>query len=100
MEKIKRLLDNPESYEWDFEIFVGSTSSYDLESEMMVLDPDGYDDPECPEPAKERGFSLFLSVAQVQDVVSNLENQCKRSDLDLRLKALRYYHVNDAFFVL
>jgi len=100
LEKIKQLLDNPESYEWDFEIFVRSTSSYDLESEMLVLDPDGYDDPECPEPAKERGFSLFLSVAQVQDVVSNLESKCKKSDLVLRLKALRYYHENDAFLVV
>jgi len=81
LEKIKQLLENPESYESDFDIFFRSTSSYDLESEMLVLDPDGYGDPECPEPAKERGFSLFLTVTQVQDVVSNLESQCKRSDL-------------------
>lgn len=98
--KIKDLLYDPEQYEWNHEVFVRSSSSYDLESQVLILDAEEYDDPECPEPVMERGFSSFLSVAQIQDIVSNIESQCKGSDLDLRLKALRHYQNNDAFYVV
>ena len=98
--KIRELLYDPEKYEWDHDVFIRSTSSYDLESEVLVLDMEEYDVPECPESLKKRGLCPFLSVAQIQDIVSNLESQCKGSDLVLRLKALRCYQINDAFYVV
>jgi len=95
---IKDILLNPEKLEWDHDVFIGTGSELDLGGNVLVIDSEEFDDPELPAPAKKRGLSLFLSVSQVQDVVSNLEAQRNGSGLALRLEALKYYYNNDAFY--
>jgi hypothetical protein len=95
---IKDILLDPEKYEWDHDVFINTGNVLDIETEVLIIDSQEFDYSELPKPTTERGLSSFLSISQIQDVISNLEAQRNGSDLILRLKALVYYYENDAFY--
>ncbi|MDA8453805.1 hypothetical protein M4R22_03410 [Acidovorax sp. GBBC 3334] len=46
---------------------------------------------------KKSGFQPYLTKEDIEDVIFNLEEQVENPTFNEKLKAIRYFHENDAF---
>lgn len=97
---LSKLLEEAEEYEWFFDIYVPDDIELTGETKVVVLDDDDEDErDEFDEPLYPRkiGFHLLMSISQLLDVISNIEENNDISDLSITIKAINYYYENDAF---
>jgi hypothetical protein len=84
---------------WDYALYIpASNPSWLPDMPVMVLDPEESDDPDDdPDEAKKNNLKYALTISSVQDVVDNARAQDANADLNILIKALKYYYDNDAF---
>ncbi len=97
---IDDLLNNPDNFDWADEVFILSSEHINAKSQVYVLDIEDSTNSNKLDDIIGRGFKRFLSVAQIQDVVSNLEQQYKAATIEQRISSLQYYCKNDSFISL
>lgn len=99
---LEKVLLNIDNLPWEYALYIPSTSSNWLaDMPVMVLDPEETDDPDDdPDEAKKNGLKYALTISSVQDVVENIRMQNEKADLDLLIKALKYYYDNDSFMAV
>ncbi|UNL87566.1 DUF7716 domain-containing protein [Priestia koreensis] len=96
---LRNVLLNATDLNWDDSLFLSSNDDkWSLISECYLYNLDHLDDDdEIPKFARDNDFKYVLSIADVQDIVSNAQQQLiKCSELDL-FNAFYYYFKNDAF---
>ncbi|MDD1795190.1 hypothetical protein LRP50_18845 [Enterovibrio sp. ZSDZ42] len=97
---VNELLGNVESLDWELELYFRSDQPLDENSSFLVINDedeelrDANDEPLYP---KERGFNHFLSVANAQDVMSNIIRQNQEVSSKRFIEALVYFFEHDAF---
>ncbi|MCT7375981.1 DUF7716 domain-containing protein [Chelativorans salis] len=89
-----------EAQSWSSWVYLDDAATLTGETDVLVIDPDeaelGNDD-FTPLVVQEAGYSEFLSIADMQSVVSNLSQQISEPSLDQKIQALQHYFANDAF---
>ncbi len=87
---------------WEYALYIPSSDAdWSSNMECMILDPEETDDPDDdPDMAKNNGLKYALTISAVQDVVENIISQNKNADMEMLIKALKYYYDNDAFINL
>ena len=87
---------------WEYALYIPASSPGWLpDMSVMVLDPDETDDPDDdPDEAKDNGLKYALTISSVQDIVNNARSQKANVDMNVLIKALKYYYDNDAFITL
>jgi hypothetical protein len=89
-----------ESLEWNLYVYIDSSTAISMASLIMIInddeesDRDENDEPMYP---RSKGYNSFLSVADLQDVKSNLAEQKPNFIINELIEAVKYYYENDAF---
>ena len=96
---LKQILSNPETFSWDFALYMNGSPNWSEDAVCAVLDPDDSEDPGKIPPmfAKEHGLRYILDMASVQDIVSNAGQQIVNPSMQTLVKAFNYYVEFDAF---
>ena len=99
---IENILQNIEHLQWhDALYFPKYDQSWKKDMPIMVLDPEDSEDPDDdPLVVKENGFVYMLTVSSAQDVMRNLLSQHESADIEVKLKALKYYFDRNAYISL
>ena len=87
---------------WEYALYIPAlTPCWLKDMPVMVLDPEETDDPDDdPDEACKNGLKYALTISCLQDVVENARAQDCSVNLDILIKALKYYYDNDAFITL
>ena len=99
---LANMLSNIQQLPWEYALYIATPEANWLgDTKCMVLDPEETDDPDDdPVAAKANGFKYVLTISEVQDIVENIHAQRKNAEVDMLIKALKYYYDNDAFITL
>lgn len=97
--ELRQILEGIESFEWDQALYFAKPSDYSLGAKCCVLDPDETEDLDGDTYTFAKNNNLFycLSIADVQSVLDNAEQQLKNVSIGDFHKAFIYYLENDAF---
>ena len=83
---------------WEYALYIPAlTPCWLKDMPVMVLDPEETDD---PDEACKNGLKYALTISCLQDVVENARAQECSVNLDILIKALKYYYDKDAFITL
>lgn len=99
---LAEVLKNIDDLPWDYSFYI-PVKDIDWAENMkcMVLDPEEAEDPDGdPDAAKKNGVKFALTINCVQGVTDNLKAQGGSANLELKIKALKYYYDNDAYITL
>lgn len=95
---LQTVLVNAKDFNWEDSLFLSGSEEWSLSSKCYLFNLDDLDDDEeLPKFALDNNFKYVLSIADVQDIVDNAQQQlmeCSESDL---FDAFKYYYKNDAF---
>lgn len=95
---LQTVLVNAKDFNWEDSLFLSGSEEWSLSSKCYLFNLDDLDDDEeLPKFALDKNFKYVLSIADVQDIVDNAQQQlmeCSESDL---FDAFKYYYKNDAF---
>ncbi|MFT4929082.1 MAG: hypothetical protein ACI8WB_005212 [Phenylobacterium sp.] len=99
---LSKVLLNIDNLPWEYALYIPSVNAgWSRDIKCMVLDPEETEDPDDdPDEAKNNGMKYALGISDVQDVMENILAQKRTLDLNLQIKALKYYYDNDAFIEL
>ena len=98
--KLKDVLLNVKKLSWEDSLFLPKDKNWSLDSVGYLFNLDDLEeDEEMPKFALDNHLSYVLSVADIQDIVDNANQQRQCSELDL-FQAFLYYYDNDAFITL
>lgn len=86
---LREIIERVESLEWDHLLFAPG-DELSLITPVAVIEDDGITE-------VYEGMRYFLGVQDVQSIVKNLQQQILKPDPEQILKAIKYYHENDAF---
>jgi hypothetical protein len=96
--ELRNILLNPFEFNWEDSLFLSRSEDWTLSSKCYLFNLDDLeDDEELPKFALENDFKYMFSIADVQDIVNNAQQQlivCSEKNL---LDAFYYYYKNDAF---
>lgn len=82
----------------DAALFLPDDVGWALDTLGAILAVDRYDDGQADPPfARQRGLRRALSMAQVQDIVANAQQQIADPTPEQLLTAFLFYHDRDAF---
>ncbi|QFT87271.1 hypothetical protein FIU87_01215 [Bacillus sp. THAF10] len=96
--ELREVLLNATDFNWEDSLFLSSSEKWSLSSQCFLFNLDDLeDDEDLPKFAIDSDFIYVLSMADVQDIVDNAQQQLlKCSELEL-FQAFHYYIKNDAF---
>lgn len=99
---LAKVLSEAENLPWEYALYIPKSSpSWQQHMSVMVLDPEVTDDPDDdPDEAKKHGLKYALTISSLQDVVENAQAQDASVNIDVLIKALKYYYDNDAFITI
>lgn len=100
---LQGIMSNVEQMDWRHSVYLESVDQIDAKTKALVLDPDEADwaeDNFTPIEVFERGFKVFISIHDLQMVVSNLKHQKENPTLDEKIAAAIHYFERDAYLVL
>lgn len=98
--KFKEVLLNADKLPWEDSLFLPKDKNWSLDSLGYLFNLDDLDeDEEVPKFAIDNNLIYVLSIADIQDIVDNTNQQRQCSELDL-FQAFLYYYNNDAFITL
>ncbi len=89
-----------ESLEWNLYVCIDSSTAISMASLIMIINDDEEserDENDEPMYPRSKGYNSFLSVADLQDVKSNLAEQKPNFIINELIEAVKYYYENDAF---
>jgi hypothetical protein len=89
-----------ESLEWNLYVYIDSSTAISMASLIMIINDDEEserDENDEPMYPRSKGYNSFLSVADLQDVKSNLAEQKPNFIINELIEAVKYYYENDAF---
>ena len=98
--KFKDVLLNVDKLPWEDSLFLPKDKNWSLDSLGYLFNLDDLDkDEEFPKFTIDNNLIYVLSMADIQDIVDNANQQRQCSELDL-FQAFLYYYNNDAFITL
>ncbi|WP_305845492.1 DUF7716 domain-containing protein [Photobacterium leiognathi] len=99
---LAKVLLNVDDLPWEYALYIPKVDiAWAKDMKCMILDPEETDDPDDdPDVAKSNGLKYALTISDVQDVVENVKTQDPSCDIDILIRALKYYYDNDAFINL
>lgn len=92
---LRDLLNEPESFPWNFALFLPQDEYWTLNTTCKILDPNECDDDEQHLAAE--GFHCALGINLVQSIVHNARAQKASVSLEDLLSAFLFYYDNDAY---
>lgn len=96
---IKDALINAPNLLWSDSLFLPDTLTWELETKVVICDPDDVEseDDEIPQIAKEMGLPLSIGIQDIQQVMDNARQQVEDCSIEQLFEAFLYYYDNDAF---
>lgn len=97
---LKRILESLDDFPWDHELYVKDAELKDPHEIVLVLQDDAEvdrDNNDEPAFASTRGYQYFTTIADLQEVKTNLQQQDGSVTLKKLINAFRYYRQNDGF---
>ncbi len=96
---IKDVLINAPNLLWSDSLFLPDTLVWELETQVVICDPDDVEseDDEVPKIAKEMGLPLSIGIQDIQQVVDNARQQVEDCSIEQLFEAFLYFYDNDAF---
>ncbi len=99
MTTIKDVLVNAPHLLWSDSLFLPDNLTWELETKVIVWDPDDVEleEDEIPKIAKELGLHSSLGIQDIQSIVRNAKEQVEDCSIERLFEAFLYYYDNDAF---
>jgi hypothetical protein len=97
---LNNVMIDVESLEWNLYVYIDSSTAISMASLIMIINDDEEserDENDEPMYPRSKGYNSFLSVADLQDVKSNLAEQKPNFIINELIEAVKYYYENDAF---
>ena len=92
------ILEHAGELPWNEALFLPKSKNWSLDSLAAVWDADDCEEEDdLPQVAATNNLIYVLGIGTVQDIVANAKQQKPTATLDDLMKALMFYHKNDAF---
>ena len=100
IESLSRIILSINSRPDKYAVYIAGRPPWNEETSCAILNPENVEDidvDDVPGFAAQHNLSYMLSVAEIQDIVSNTLQQKQEATINQLVLAVNFYYQNDAF---